>query len=45
MALTTVQIFEKLRFNLFNSEDFFDVSHFSDPDVNFSNSIPIEQIK
>ena len=45
MAAITLQDFENLSFNLFNSEYFPDVSDSSDPDVNFFNSVPKEQTK
>ena len=41
----TVQDFKKLSFNSCNSENFLGVSDSSDPDVNFFNSVPKEQIK
>ena len=43
MAPNTVQNFENLHFNLFNSKNFLGVRDSSDPDVKFLNSVPKEQ--
>ena len=45
MTPKTVQDFENLHFNHFNSENFLDASDFSDQDVNFFNSVTKEHTK
>ena len=42
MTPKTVQDFENLHFNPFDSENFLDASDFSDQDVNFFNSVTKE---